>query len=418
MFKDLEIHNFQSHEDTYLEFSPFVNVILGLSTVRKTSLLRSLRLLTDNRPSGAKFFSNFAGDKGKTSISLGLLPRGNVEIKKEIKINKEGKKECKATHYVLDDGQNEYSFIGVGESVPDQVLQLLNLSELNFQRQFDAPYLISSATSAGEIARTINRLTNLEQVNEWVSSFTSKINESNRDIIALESEIKIIRGELEKYEDLDETGEIINKLSSVQKEQDSVSESREFLSCELIDYQNKAEYLKKLMEFLKAEKYVLKIKKLQDSIDKYWEIKGLFVDYESKKVLVSDKKKPLEDIEPLLIEVKSIIIDPVKVKRDLLNGLCSNLTSLKERMQYLNKVLPEFSQLQGKIKPVDDTDYLLLKQLLGMFDGLKQRITEGKVKLEKAKDLCIQKLKDSQNCPGPLHCELTEIQLREFRKKL
>jgi len=158
MINGLRIKKFQSHEDSYFRFSPFVNIIQGLSTVGKSAVLRSKRLLIDNRPSGGKFFSNFAGPKGETEVEF-ELDNGSVKITKDIRINKVGKKEVKATHYFLKTKEGEFTFTGIGESVPDQVSNLLNMSELNFQRQFDVPFLISSSTSSGEIARTINRIT-------------------------------------------------------------------------------------------------------------------------------------------------------------------------------------------------------------------------------------------------------------------
>jgi len=55
MIKYLQIQNFQSHKDSLLEFDPGVNVIVGSSDSGKTAVIRALRWLVWNRPSGDAF---------------------------------------------------------------------------------------------------------------------------------------------------------------------------------------------------------------------------------------------------------------------------------------------------------------------------------------------------------------------------
>src|SRR5665647_764854 len=60
MIKSLEIHNVQSHKDTFLEFDPGVNVIIGSSDSGKTAILRAIKKVVFNRPLGDSFISNWA----------------------------------------------------------------------------------------------------------------------------------------------------------------------------------------------------------------------------------------------------------------------------------------------------------------------------------------------------------------------
>jgi hypothetical protein len=63
-----------------------------------------------------------------------------------------------------------------GSNVPDLVHQSLNLNSINIQNQLDEHFLITS--SPGEVARTFNRILNIEKVDEYVSKLTSSINSS------------------------------------------------------------------------------------------------------------------------------------------------------------------------------------------------------------------------------------------------
>ena len=62
MIKNLHIKNFQSHEDTFLEFHPSVNIIIGSSDSVKTAIIRALRKVVWNRPSGDSLRSHWGGE--------------------------------------------------------------------------------------------------------------------------------------------------------------------------------------------------------------------------------------------------------------------------------------------------------------------------------------------------------------------
>ena len=156
MFRKLEIKNFQSHKHTEMTFDPGVNIIYGLSQAGKTAILRAMRLAIYNRPSGAKYYSNFAAPKGQTEISI-ELDNGQVHLTKFVKRAKDGQKVLDGTEY-----ETQGMTFSPGVDVPEEVRKLFNMTEINIQNQFDAPFLATS--SPGEIARTINRITKLKAV--------------------------------------------------------------------------------------------------------------------------------------------------------------------------------------------------------------------------------------------------------------
>ena len=63
MIKSLKIENFQSHKDSYLEFSNGINIISGKSNNGKTAILRALNWVITNRPQGIAFKSTFSDKK-------------------------------------------------------------------------------------------------------------------------------------------------------------------------------------------------------------------------------------------------------------------------------------------------------------------------------------------------------------------
>lgn len=196
MLKSLQIKNFQSHAESFLVFSPKVNVITGLSQSGKTAIIRALNWVTTNRPLGGNYFSNFAGKKGETKVLVSFEDLPDISLKKQVRINKKGEKEAGNTSYEM----GEDSFQGMGRDVPDVVREAFNLSEINIQKQLDQPYLITSAP--GEAGKVINKITKLEEVDEWVSKITTKINSANKESNILEGQLKDKKEQLEEYKDL------------------------------------------------------------------------------------------------------------------------------------------------------------------------------------------------------------------------
>ena len=62
MIQSLKIINFQSHEDSTLDFVPGVNMILGASDSGKSAIIRALKWLVWNRPNGDAYRSNWGGE--------------------------------------------------------------------------------------------------------------------------------------------------------------------------------------------------------------------------------------------------------------------------------------------------------------------------------------------------------------------
>jgi len=205
MLKKLCIKNFQSHEDLNIIFSEGVTGLIGRSQSGKTAALRALSLLVENKPSSARFYSNFASKNSNTEISLDI-DNNKISVIKNVKVAKDKTKSLISTNYII----NNEEFSGVGRDVPDKIRQALNISELNIQKQLDQPFLITS--SPGEVSRTINKITNIDKADVWISELNKKINSSKREIVETEADIDNIKKDLKKYDDIDKVENKIKVL--------------------------------------------------------------------------------------------------------------------------------------------------------------------------------------------------------------
>lgn len=199
MIKKLVIENFQSHEKTELNLAPGVNVITGVSQSGKTAILRALYWLLYNRPSGERIMSNFA--QGSTKVMVDTEEGDRI-------------------WHIKDSKQNSYTigdnvFDKIGRDIPDMVQRALRISELNVQKQLDEPFLITS--SAGEVAKTINRITRLEMVDQWVTDLTQTINFTNRERERMEAEIEAFSTKIKEYRILVDLQPLLDKGKEIAK---------------------------------------------------------------------------------------------------------------------------------------------------------------------------------------------------------
>ena len=188
MIQKLSISNFQSHTKSVLEFSPGVNAIIGSSDSGKTSILRAIRWVIENRPRGNAFRSFWGG---KTSVELST---NDCLIERAMDKTTEN-------FYRLITKNNDLTFKAMGTSVPEEIEKTLNLNSINIQNQLDSPFLLNS--SPGEVASHFNQIAHLEKIDigmqnikSWIASFTKSISFEADHLEELETEHS-------KYEYLD-----------------------------------------------------------------------------------------------------------------------------------------------------------------------------------------------------------------------
>ena len=161
MIKSIQISNFQSHADSYLEFDEGCNIIVGNSDSGKTAIIRALRWLVFHKPTGDEMRSHWGG---KTKVEL-FTDDAHVVKSKD-----------KEQEYVLGDTH----FKAFKTDVPDEIVQALNLNSINLQSQLDAPFLLSE--TPGTVASHFNKVAKLDKIdtatqniNSWISELTSII---------------------------------------------------------------------------------------------------------------------------------------------------------------------------------------------------------------------------------------------------
>jgi exonuclease SbcC len=177
--QQIEIRNFQSHENTVINLSDGINIFMGTSNHGKTSIIRALMWIFTNRPMGTAFISYWNKDdediKEITSAKIILSDNNTIERRRSSDFN----------GYVIN---NKIELEALKGDVPDEISKLLNLSDYNIQSQFDPPFLISS--SSGEVARFFNQAIKIDDIDKMLAAVEQKKRRTKTDIAYLEKAIK------------------------------------------------------------------------------------------------------------------------------------------------------------------------------------------------------------------------------------
>jgi len=157
MLKRLQIRNFQAHERFRIEFDPKITAIVGPTDSGKSSILRAIRWIVTNRPRGD-----------------GFVRDGTDECWSRIKIDDRyiGRKRGKENVYRID----KKTLKAFGSDVPEEVTNILNLGEVNFQGQHDPPFWFS--LTAGEVARQLNQIVDLSLMDTLQGSLAHRLRAS------------------------------------------------------------------------------------------------------------------------------------------------------------------------------------------------------------------------------------------------
>jgi len=347
MIKQLKVKNFQNNINTTYDFHPGINIITGISQAGKSAgTIKPIQLVKTNRPQGGRFLSNACGDEGDVDIELTLTGGSTgggvdtVSLHKHIKKDKGGVKRVESTKYTVRG--REYT------DISDEVVEVLNLSEINIRGQHDPYFLVTS--TPGEIAKTINRITHLDKADEWISDLTKQVNESTREVKRLQGEVSNGEVKLKKYADIDKTEMLVIKMEEVEGEVEDAKEElsevkRLSLSIELIDTD-----IRLLTDVLEWEKFLIEAEVINKEVK----------DREKETELISDYLDVVYDVsvlEEVEGELFSIIGEIDKADIDY-NNLVKERTLICDYLAADNLV---FDLEKGKAEVEERLSKLLIK---------------------------------------------------------
>ena len=155
MIPEITLENVQSHKKSTIHFHPGINVLQGPSDCGKSAVIRALQWWALNQANWGEL------QRHETSFT-------SVE-------GKGVKKYRSAALHHYEAGDVKYK--ALRSDVPSEIQKVIGLDEMNFQSQH-APYFLIS-DSAGEVAKKLNAVGDLQIIDLSLKSARAKVKEAN-----------------------------------------------------------------------------------------------------------------------------------------------------------------------------------------------------------------------------------------------
>lgn len=338
MIKNIQISNFQSHKNTYLEFDKGLNTIIGQSDSGKTAILRALNWVINNKPAGDGFRSLWGGD---TNINIGLENANVQRVKSE-----------NDNLYWL--GQKKYESFNQG--VPEEIKQVLNFSKLNIQYQMDAPFLLSE--SSGEVAKTLNKVVKLDQIDTTLSKIEKRKRKTNEIIQNLKSNIEIFISNLKTYDFIEKMEKDIEQIELFCIEKEEFKDKFSVLSQTITRIENLNVKINKTEYYLSAEKQIdnlisieKTIKTLDNKIENLNNKINLIIQIRNKIKKNNEILKNESSVNSLLVLLNKIevIEDNISFLENNISKIENILIKIENNNIHITKKQKEFDKLMPDI---------------------------------------------------------------------
>ena len=191
MIKKIHLKNFRCHVDKVIEFDSPIHVIVGASDTGKSCIIRALQWVLTNRPLGSDYVK-----WGQTSCSVDVYTDKGV------------------VNHTRNGKQSTYSVNGLdlthtGSQVPEQVLDVLGVEEINIQSQLEPPYMLMD--SGGEVAKRIAKFADLEQGLRVVSAVKQDVRRLTSKVDVLQEQHSKLESAIIKYQSLDDIKPLVEQ---------------------------------------------------------------------------------------------------------------------------------------------------------------------------------------------------------------
>jgi len=331
MIKSIHLKNYGPYRDETLELSPTFTAIIGASDEGKSMIVRSIEWVRTNRPLGDKFIRRGASDSEVTITT-------DTDTVKRFK-GKNG------NGYQYN---NEEPDTSIQSDVPDRVFDILKMSDLNVQKQFDNHFLVFD--TSGKVGKKLNDIIHLEDSTEVGDKIRSQIRSMNSELKAHEINKKDKEAELKRYEGFDKITSLVGKLEEADSQREEVLNSLDQIEVyieklktieeakDCLDFDNALSIIDELEEVLndikEIESHITKIENYISSIEDF---KDAYDGSKAKKLIdelitlhtsIDKCKNDIDSIESYIEEIerankgiKSIIKEIKTLRKDYNKGI-------------------------------------------------------------------------------------------------
>jgi len=348
MIEKIQIENFQKHKNIEIKLDPGVNVIVGSSDTGKSSIVRALKWLFQNRPQGDGFRTHGIKPKDETRVCAVFEDGQTLSRDRSNKVNQ----------YTLN---ADTKLKALRSDVPQDVKDIAKMKSFNLQSQHPEDQYFLLTDSPGNVAKKFNKVTNLEVMDRALSNIKSKVTAATQKDKFYDEEIK---NKKEELKELKWVPEAKREALQIKELKDTIEDTQEDLSA-----------LYRLLESITG---------IEDKLKSY---KNVTFALEALKQLKIDEKV-LEDKKKHLNTLKNTCKVIYKGQTDLLT-----YKGIPKAIKALNRL-----KKQDKLISDKNTERIKLIQKTEQYIDLKSKTKKHISELNKMEKEFGDYLKD-KGCP-------------------
>lgn len=368
----VEIVNFQSHSYSDLYFKKGVNVIVGPSDSGKTAIIRAIKWVLFNEPSGSAFVK-----QGSEETKVILYFDDNTVIERG--------KTKKKNYYVLKRNGKEERYEGFGVNVPKEIEEASDISKIpindqhliiSIADQLESPFLITKTPSVKSTAIGVLAGTNI--IDKASSNLSKEIYEEKNSLKTHERILATQEEELTQYAYLKKEKIDLNEIDTLLKKIDGLGFRLDNLIVFRNKYQSIDEEIKRAENILIRLQPVLEIENLLTAAIPLYNLykqykrmskmKDAIVHEESFLSEIMNKTNHLKDTEKSLTLLENLF-----KKYSNFRHLKTSWRSLSEKIKAAEKILSHID-----IDKINSVEYKI-NRALKQYDILKRYSLELKV---------------------------------------
>lgn len=339
MIKSLEIVGYEAYKKGIKidNLSKGLNVFVGESDSAKSTIVRSLKWVNENRPQGEGFRSKSLPKKKSVKVTETFYDGTSITREKSSKKNQ----------YILPDGS---ILKALRSDVPDEVRQITRINPINIQTQHPKDQYFLLGESPGQVAKMFNEVAGLAVMDRAMAAINKRVRSNNSAMTLIEGDIKEYTKTLEELEWTIEATKVVESFSkdykTIQKLEIEISELTDIL----MSYRKLIKKIQKYKKLSKAKTALMQlIDKEEELTTKESKIKKI------KKCLNSLKENALtlkeyDGIGEAQNKLKTLLKaqETINSEQQTVTNLNSTLSRLADTQEDLKESKEDFNDYKKK----------------------------------------------------------------------
>ena len=329
--KSISLRNFQGHVNSKITLDPNITALIGESDAGKSSIIRAIKWIVTNRPLGTAFKNSNAKPRDPFNTYLEFDDGNKVGLDKK--------------DYII----NGKTITKFGTVVPYEVEDTLALNDLNIQSQHDKYFLLQD--TAGNVAKRLNELVNLDIIDFVLKDVNSDIRGSNKETEEYKIKVANTKDAISVFKRLPHVEKLVSSLESKVDVCDADRNALDVLQNIYNSIMVNKDKVKNIEEWLNIEKVVEEIMELF-TVKAEAEENLTFVETSVETVRAYQEKIELCD-HTITAELKlEKILDMFKMHdnvREEINGVSGLLSKLELNLEGLSALEIEIKDKKQKL---------------------------------------------------------------------